>query len=243
MTEPRATEPWETMHTDISLLSQRQQANEQAISNISAQVARFAKDTSDAIDRLSDKIEQQNTTLNDKLEKQNSKYVDARGTNWYAFISASVAIITVVGGFLWIGREPIDNDLRRHEATINRIEQDYIHDTEFRRVMGRVGEDIKNDVTKDTFSELKAHLDQQDKEEHDEVVANTTRIEKRLDTLDGQLVKRPEIESSLKSLSDQLNSLQKQFTDTQTALVLAATNSANAATATAAAASAITGHK
>jgi chromosome segregation ATPase len=209
--------------------------NEQAINTVSGQLTGFIKDTGAALALLSDKIGLQQTT-----------WAQSRNTNWYAFATAACALFVVAGGFLVSMKAPIDEKLMRLEAGVIRIEETAVYKDDYKdyrvetagwiaSLRDRLGVLAADSVSQRQLGEISQRLDQRDAQEQTNFSVLRTRIDKEIDTIEGALVKRPEIEAANKTaaervdaLSSRLNDLQKEIEALLAAEAVAAANIRNA---------------
>lgn len=147
-----------------------------------------------------------------------STKLDAKPTNWLSVAAAAAAVLSVVGGFLLQGKQPIDTALDRHDREITKIVDTAVDKDDFREfkressnwnlsLRDRLRSDEDNAVTQRQITELEARLD----EHHRLVEGSTSQIltdlKARVDAIDGQLIKRPEIQSIVDGINSRINSI------------------------------------
>lgn len=180
---PRVEPNWhERNHIDLGKLDQRVTGLENAIGDIGDQL------------------------------REIGRRLEARPTDVWKIIGGVVTIISLVGGFLLIGKQPYDEGLGRHDREISRLVETAVAKDDFKAsidlqqrrnlAMDASIKDVEKDVT-DARLAL-ATLAGTSSERHEEYLRDHAALATRIDSVDGALIKRPEIEALNKGLGDQI---------------------------------------
>ncbi|MDE2106274.1 MAG: hypothetical protein KGL39_54140 [Patescibacteria group bacterium] len=201
-------EAWvEQAHVDIGALAQRVTGLEGAIASVVDQIHDLAK----------------------KL--------DTRPTNWYGVIAGVGVILTLGGGFFYQAIAPVNSEILRNSTHIDKLTdviskmagevewktdvRDYERQAriEAQRLADRQRADEgAADASFRTIIENVARLDERTKIAHEDEMRAADRMQTRVDSIDLQLVKRPEIEAANHALGDRIDEIEKREGDTRTQL-------------------------
>lgn len=184
----RTDRNWDRAHSDINVLAQR-------VTGIESALVGFGSQLQD-------------------IRKQ----LESKPTDVWKIIGGVVTVISLIGGFLLVGKQPYDEGLARHDREIGHLvdtavnRTDYLRDREGeaewnRNLRDRLRADEDNGVTQRQISELKERIDERyriTEKSNDEKIV---RVEKHIDSIDEQLIKRPEINSIVSGLDGRVNSV------------------------------------
>lgn len=181
------TRNWDRAHSDIEVVKQRMTSLEAAFTGFSTQLQDIGK-------RL-----------------------DTKPTDVWKIIGGVVTVISLVGGFLLVGKQPYDDGLARHDreisqhsVEISRLAETALSKEDFkaeldlqqRRNLAMEAATAKtNDELTLTRIEL-AKLEGASAERHEEYLRDHADLVATVRTLDANLIKRPEIESGLAALRE-----------------------------------------
>lgn len=171
---------WSQAHIDIGALAQRVTGLENAIGNV--------------VDQLRDI----------------GKRLEARPTDIWKIVGGIVGVLALVGAFLYQGKAYIDADLDRHEREISRILETAVSRDDFRMSLdqqqrrnlamdaatAKVADEVESARVEQARAEGMAE------ERHATFLREHAAILARVDTIDANLIKRPEIEAALTSLRE-----------------------------------------
>lgn len=158
--------------------------------------------------------------VNAKLEDI-SKRLEARPTDIWKVIGGVVAVLALVGGFLWQGKEPLDDNLARHDREISRLVETAVSKDDFKlsleqqqrrnlamdAAITKVADESATRTAKVTDEMTAARIalafaSGQEAAWHEQYVKDDARHTNREDTIDSQQIKRPEIEAANVALKE-----------------------------------------
>lgn len=200
--------PWpEQAHIDIGALAERVSGMENAVGRIVDQLDAFGK----------------------KL--------DGRAPNLWGVIGGVVAMLTLGGGVLYQALAPISAQTARDGDHIDKLAdtvgkmshavvwRDDFHDyakqtsADMQRLADRERSDQDAaDAAMRTLTAIVARLDERTKINHEDEVRADDRMLMRVDSIDLQQVKRPEIEAANRALGERIDELSKREGDTRALL-------------------------
>lgn len=168
---------WDRAHSDIAVVAQR-------VTNIENSVA----GVENAIRDLSKKLE-------------------AKPTDIWKIISGVAGLLALVGAFLYQGKAYIDADLERHDREIGRLIETAVSKDEWRISLDQqqrrnLEADAARDKLRDQIESSRvetARADGRESERHEEYVRDHAALVAHVDAIDGNLIKRPELEASFSS--------------------------------------------
>ena len=163
-------------------------------------------------------------SIGDQL-RELARKLDGKPTNWYGVIAGVVGLLTLIGGVFAQAIAPINADLGRHEREIGHIVDNAVSRVDYQRDAdknerwsGSLRDRLEDKVGQRQFAELKERLDERYRITEDYNKSSLARLEKRIDTLDLELVKRPEIEAAnhaqdgrIDSVANGLHMVQEQL--------------------------------
>lgn len=228
-TRPRAAEQhprqpggWERAHIDLGALDQRVSNTERAIQSIAEQVGRLQDDTRASFDRLT-------TDLGARIDKQ-----AAKPTNLLQLGGFMISLFVAFGGFAWYAKSGIDTSIAedkvdlRDEARERKAENDKIyltlapiaavaaqHTSDLSAAAAQQADNLRQfksiEIALDTKWSRDAQAEYEKREdqvvalEHEYDQRDFDRLLGRVNTLDGELIKRPEIEAIDNGLRSQID--------------------------------------
>lgn len=175
---------WSQAHIDIGALAQRVTGLENAIGNVGEQL------------------------------RDISKRLDAKPTDVWKIVGGIVGILALVGAFLYQGKAYIDADLNRHEQDISHILETAVSKDDFkefqelqlRRNLATASETAKVADELTAARIQLAKLEGSSVERHEEYLRESNATRAHVDAIDGNLIKRPEVESIINGLGDRIKS-------------------------------------
>ena len=186
-------------HGDLGALRERVSGTERAIDSIGDQVATLQRDTARQIENLQ-------TSLSGQIRDIATSFTASRSTNWGTIISA-VGVVAVLGAAVLT---PIMSDIGKTAETLEKLSDKAVTKDVFKysqeeqnswlanlRDRARADEDT---ITTDRIA--LARLDGADTERHETYLRDHAALMARVDSIDNNLIKRPEIEAALISLRE-----------------------------------------
>lgn len=214
----RTPNPWDQTHVDIGALAQRVTGTEKAIENLSNQFS-----------SLANSFQNQMAAIGSKIDAQQSAYAASKNTNWPALISAGAVTLTVIGGFFFSQMQPINNDLARHERENSHIAATAVAKDDFKNYIDstskwieslrdRLRADEDGAVTQRQIKELVDRLDDHNRLTESSDAQQIARLEKQLDSVDANQIKRPEISALLATAEERISTLSIRMNEIQSEL-------------------------
>lgn len=156
-----------------------------------------------------------------------SKRLDTKPTNWWQVIGGVVGLLTLIGAFLYQGQQPVSFELARHDRELEKLFDDAAlksdlktsEDLSQRRSISVEAENVK---TRDELEKARIDLARTQgasEERHAEYLRNYATLSARIDGIDGNLIKRPEIESLVSALRGQIDSTNTGLNDRISAVI------------------------
>lgn len=147
--------------------------------------------------------------IGDQL-REIGRRLEARPTDVWKIIGGVVTIISLVGGFLLIGKQPYDEGLARHDREIGRLVETAVAKDDFKTSIDlqqrrNLEADASREKLRDELEETRielAKLEGASTERHEEYLRDHAETSAYVHTLDANLIKRPEIESGLAALRE-----------------------------------------
>lgn len=225
---PRQPGGWERAHIDLGALDQRVSNTERAIQSIAEQVGRLQDDTRASFDRLT-------TDLGARIDKQ-----AAKPTNLLQLGGFMISLFVAFGGFAWYAKSGIDTSIAedksdlRDEARERKSENDKIyltlapiaavaaqHTSDLSAAVSQQADNLRQFKAIEAALETKWSRDAQTEYEkrEDQIVAleheydqrDFDRLLGRVNTLDGELIKRPEIEAIDNGLRNEISTNERSL--------------------------------
>lgn len=195
------TRNWDRAHSDINVLAQRVTGIENSLAGVQTSLQNLA-------DRLATKP-----------------------TDIWKVIGGVVGLLGLIGAFLYQGKAYIDSTLDRHDREIGRLAETALSKEDFKAevdlqqrrnlAMQAASEKISGDLAQ-TRIDL-AHLEGASTERHQEYLRDHTALSARVDAIDNNLIKRPEVEAALGANKD-LTTLTNTATNNRVDAVISSLN-------------------
>lgn len=191
------TRNWDRAHSDIEVVKQR-------MTSLEASFAGFGTQLQDIGKRL-----------------------DTKPTDVWKVIGGVVTIISLVGGFLLIGKQPYDEGLMRHNQEITRLMETAVSKEDFRTSLDQqqrrnLEGDAERAKLKDELELSRitmARLEGAVTERHADYIRDHADLKARVDSIDSNLIKRPEIGTIAEGLSDRIKSGNESANDRITSVI------------------------
>src|SRR5271156_2934564 len=193
---------YEQNHVDLGALRERVSGTERSITNLSDLVAANQRDTARQIESLQ-------TSLSSQIRDMSISFAAARTTNWGTIIAA-VGVVVVLGGAVLT---PIMLDITQTAESLEKVSDNTVRKEVFQhnqddqnawlgslRDRTRADEEI---VNADRIA--LARLEGATAERHETYLRDHAVVLARIDGIEGNLIKRPEIESLIASNKDLIN--------------------------------------
>jgi hypothetical protein len=183
-------------HSDLGALRERVSNAERGIDNVSDQVATLQRDTARQIENLQ-------TSLSSQIRDVSSSFAASRSTNWGTIIAAVMGVVVLGGAVL----TPIMSDIGKTAEALEKLSDKTVTKDVFQR-----GQDDQNNwlanlrdrtrADEELISTARiefARFEGRTIEQHETFLKEHALLIAHVDALDGNLIKRPEIEAALGS--------------------------------------------
>lgn len=144
----------------------------------------------------------------------------SRGTNWVGIGSVAVAAVGVLVVLASSILSPINSALTDTKDALKLIDQNFARRDDVKDAfwhvdqrMNKYDERLERLVTKDEDNEFKTRLDQRDVLEHETLLRDMGALGDRAGAIEGNLIKRPEINALLDNLGNRLDALSRNQED------------------------------
>ena len=181
-------------HGDLGALRERVSGTERAIDSIGDQVATLQRDTARQIENLQ-------TSLSSQIRDISGSFAASRSTNWGTIISA-VGVVMVLGAAVLT---PIMGDIGKTAEAVEKLTDKAVTRDVFQRSqddqnswLASLRDRARADEDAITAARIElAHSEGMAIERHETYLREHAALTARLDTIDANLIKRPEIEAAL----------------------------------------------
>lgn len=183
-------------HGDLGALRERVSGTERAIDSIGDQVATLQRDTARQIENLQ-------TSLSAQIRDISGSFSASRATNWGTIIAA-VGVVVVLGGAVLT---PIMGDIGKTAEALEKLSDKAVTKDIFQRSQDDQNSWLSSLRDRERADEetlnadriALARLEGATTERHDTYLRDHAALMARVDSIDANLIKRPEIEASLLS--------------------------------------------
>lgn len=138
-----------------------------------------------------------------------------------------MGLLTLIGAFLYQGQQPVNSELARHDRELEKLfdsaagknDVKSLEDTMQRHAIVLESANVK---TQDELAKAQIELARSEgaaEERHNEYLRNYAALTARLDGVDGNLIKRPEIDSLIAALRGQIDSTNTGLNDRISAVI------------------------
>jgi hypothetical protein len=212
-------------HDDFGAISARVASTERGIVALDGRLEAFGRDTTARFNSISQSISDVFDKLSIKIDAVNTSSVASRSTNW-GTICAAAGVVLAFGTAIIV---PIMSDLKDVSAQLQKVSEESVKKDDFREYhddtakwltsqRDRLRTDEDSAVSQRQLEELKERQDERYRITEDANKTLFSRTMERLDALDAQLVKRPELQAihdddttRINTLADGLHDLQSQI--------------------------------
>ena len=216
---PRQTFERQT-HVDLGALSQRVTGTEKAIGDMSAAIASLRQETATQINSVAENLSRQIGDVGKAVSEQGRSFSASRSTNWTTFAGAAAGVIGVMVAIGSQALSPIYGTQGRHEDEIREIYRTSVtKDAEQQDVqrailrMNKIDDRIDTKVGRNEYDELKDRLNERYAITHEQTLRDVTRLDKSIDQVDANLIKRPEIQALVDNLGNRIDALSRNAED------------------------------
>lgn len=201
---------YEQNHVDLGALRERVTSSERSLSGLDDKVTTLQRDTAAQISNLQ-------TSLSSQIRDMSQSFNATRTTNWGTIIAAAGFVLILGGAVL----APLMSDLRKASDALDGLTERTVKNEDYRSsldqqqrrnlAMDAVSSALEKELVKTEVS--LARLDGMETERHEEYLRSDMRHEVREDTMDSNIIKRPEIVGIASSLLDKINSVVATLND------------------------------